>query len=62
MGRTGLAIAGFGVGIAKLAIFVHGLSPGVGIGLVVIASVILVASAWRFVRFVPVHRAAGRGA
>ncbi len=48
--RTGLAIAGFGVGIAKLAIFVHGLSPGVGIGLVVIASVILAASAYRFVR------------
>ncbi len=48
--RTGLAIAGLGVGIAKLALFVQGFSVGVGIALVVAASVIMAASTYRFVR------------
>jgi putative membrane protein len=47
--RTGLAIAGLGVAIAKLALFVQGFSVWVGIALVVAASIIMAASTYRFI-------------
>ncbi len=48
--RTGLAIAGFGIGIEKLALFVRGFSVPTGIALVVIAAIVMAASTYRFVR------------
>lgn len=48
--RTALAIAGFGVAAAKLNLVEHGLSAITGMVLVPVATGILVAATYRFVR------------
>lgn len=48
--RTALAIAAFGVAASRLGLVGHGLSVITGVGLVSIASVILIGASYRFIR------------